>query len=50
MDILSFKKSARVLDLYDINRLLNILVFRNRGKRANSTLSFEIRPWLCKAR
>lgn len=32
MDILSFKKSARVLDLYDINRLLNILIFHNRGK------------------
>lgn len=25
-------KSAWILDLYDINRLLNILIFRNRGK------------------
>lgn len=32
MDVLSLKMLARILDPYDINRLLNSLIFRNRGK------------------
>lgn len=48
--VLSLRKSASILDLYDVNRLLNNLIFRNRGKEQTPPYPFEIRPWLCSAR